>query len=85
MINEESLFDAISFVCGMDIMLEESILYGFREWLLTKKLKKTSPFSLDEVVQTYLESQGIDKKKQAVAFLDLVFEFLEDKGITDVR
>lgn len=81
-IGEASLREAISFVSGMEMMLEKSCLsHAFSKWLCSKKLNFRSGVSWEGLVPMYLEKQGIEPSKQVEAFFNLLFEFLEEQNL----
>lgn len=79
---EPTLGEAISFVSGMDYMNKRFVLHqAFSKWICSKKLNIKSAVVWQVLAKNYIEQQGIDTKKQAEAFFDLIFEFLEDQSL----
>jgi hypothetical protein len=77
-----NLREAISFVSGMDLMLEKpTVLHEFSKWLCSEKLKIRSGVSWEGLVPMYIEKQGIESNNQVEAFFDLLFEFFEDQKL----
>ena len=71
------LFEATSFVTGMDVMQEKPMGREFWKWIVSEEPEVRSPFCWSIVVEHYMDKRNIAPEDRVSKFLDMLLEFLE--------